>query len=184
MGPENVTYEVKSAVNAYLMARANAETHRAKVDDIARKLLAEVPIQIKEGLTGRRYPGFDRITEPKYAYLMSDVDAEFYYAEKLHALRKSGYEIEDIPDQPGHYKCPACCAEHLQVQTEWLLIEEAARMINAEKPENFNHRLLCDPSGNGLGRRQEFIDLVVKMVLALPDFKNPLTGELINEKAA
>jgi hypothetical protein len=53
------------------------------------------------------------------------------------------------------------------------LIECGAEMLGAKTPQDFNTALLC---AGGLEKRQEFIDLLCKLVVNLPDFRNPLTG--------
>jgi len=175
-GMPTIPESVKSAVNAYLMARAYAEVHREKVDSIQRHLLetAKYYVDPKWKDTRSFQDGIDdeRITDLKLTYLMSDSESKDYFADLKAALIKAGYEIEDIPGAEGRWKCPALVAESLQRDTERLIIECASDMVNGG--ENFADKLLCF----GLERYHRFIDLVVGMVVSMPGFKNPLTGEV------
>ena len=163
----DVSDDVKSSVRAYLLARVFAETEREKIDAMQREILETATYETSPEWARRGMKDApERITDPKHAYLMTDVDFEDYYAECQHRIRKMGYKLPE-----GH--CPALVAESLQVTTENLLIRAAAEMMG-EYPEDFPHGLLC----LGLEKRQEFIDLVVGLVINLPDFRNPLTGKL------
>lgn len=156
---EVITPEVKSYVNAYLMARAYAETMRAKVDAIHRDILTECPIYADvHGHTQQIFKSGD-------LYLCSnDALCRDFYDESNKRLRAAKLKPDDMPVD----HCPALVAEHLQVKCEWALIEAAGRPFGIT-----NDKLLC----NGLKTRQEFIDLVCKMVVKLPGYKNPLTGK-------
>jgi len=168
---------VKSAVNAYLMARTHAEVLRARVDQIERHILETAPYYSDPKLT--RKPK-ERITEPKYSYLLEDSEAIDYYMAVKTALVEAGFEIKLAPGEPEHhYFCPACVAESLQRDTEHLLIECAAEWLDEEEPEKFAGRLLC----RGLADLHRFIDLVVGCVVAHPDYRNPLTGKKVNTAA-
>lgn len=166
-----ITQAVKSSVNAYLMARTHAEVHRARVDKIQRFLLNDTPYYANPDLVSRREMP-ERITDPKNTFLMTDDESADYLTDLKHELIKAGYNIKSIKSEPEHsYQCPALVAESLQNTTERLLIDSAAEMLG--ETDDFHLRLLCA----GLGKRQQFIDLVVKLVVSMPDFKNPLTGK-------
>ena len=162
---KNVTPGVKSAVNSYLLARAYAETMREAVDKIQRQALEEAPL--KNGF--ERFE-INKITDPKQAYLCTDENQlKDYYAECDSRERQAKLKPPDMPFD----HCPALVAEHLQVQTEWLICENAAEMLGLEfEGKELNNRLLC----LGLEKRQRFIDLVVGLVVNLPGFKSPLTA--------
>jgi hypothetical protein len=84
-------------------------------------------------------------------------------------LIKDGVKPEDMPEG----QCPACVAEHIQVKAEWLICDTAADMLDMDiTGKELNSRLLC----MGLDKYHEFIDLIVRLVVNLPDFKNPITG--------
>ena len=177
MNPKQISPGVKSAVNAYLLARANAEAHREKVDEIQRHLLTTADYHVDPEFTGRKCDvGFKVIRDPKDTYLMEKAEREDYYADLKHALEKAGYEIETIddPERPGAWACPALTAEDIQRKTEQLIVDTAAEMLGQD--ENFLNDLLCA----GLDKYHKFIDLVVRLVVNAPDFKNPLTGEKLN----
>lgn len=154
---EVVTPEVKSLVNAYLLQRALAETMREKVDAVYREILTEIPVYAEDR--------GDRVYTYQLLYLCSD-DAlcEKIYAEGNKRLRALKLKPDDMPD--GY--CPALVAEDKQVKIETALIDAAGAKFGID-----SDKLLCA----GLKTRQEFIDLVVKLVVSLPGFKNPLTGK-------
>jgi len=174
MKKPQVTQAVKSAVNAYLMARTLAECERARVDEIANNILKEIEFYPAKEWAEMRCKETERITDHKRSYLMSNEDHKDFLLYLKDDLIKSGYEIKSIPGEAEHsYCCPALTAESLQSDTERLIIEAAAEMLG--ETGDFHHTLLC----NGLDKYNQFIDLVVKMVVNMPDFKNPLTGEKI-----
>lgn len=165
LNQKSITPGVKSAVNAYLLARVYAETMRNTVNQIEVEILKEAPLS----------NGFDRvdmkeITDPEQSYLCTDENQlKDYYAECDSRERKAGLKPNNMPFD----HCPALVAEHIQVQTEWLICENAAEMLGLEfEGKELNNRLLC----LGLEKRQKFIDLVVGLVVNLPDFKSPLAN--------
>ena len=166
MTAKDVTQSVKTSVSAYLMARAYAETMRERVDKIESAILVECPLpndlEQKRGLAARQ------ITDPNHVYLCTNDDyLQDYFQETDKRLREAGYK----PDDMSKDHCPALVAEHLQTETEWILLDCASDMMKMGLDgQELNHRLLC----KGMDKRQEFIDLVVGLVVNLPDFKNPL----------
>lgn len=167
---KQVTQAVKSAVNAYLMARAYAEVQRKKVNVIEIEILNSASYYADPELTTRRNAP-ERITNPKLTYLLKENESIEYLLDVKQALIKNGYDIKPTKGQPEHfYNCPALTAEHLQSKTEWILIDAAAEMLGENG--NFRHQLLCA----GLDKYREFIDLTVRLVVNMPGFKNPLTG--------
>lgn len=175
MTADDVTPAVKSAVRAYLLTRAHAETHRERIDAMERDVLTGngAEYYVADKWKERRGDRPERITEPKHAYLLDDDDFADYHAECQHRIQQlySRDTLKAMGWKPDY--CPALIAEHLQVQTEGLLIEAGAEMLGVDEPEQFNNRLLCC----GLEKRKEFIDLLCRLVVNLPDFRNPLTGE-------
>lgn len=167
MTAKDVTPAVKSSVSAYLMARAYAETMRGKVDEIQRAILEECPLA--NGVEQEHGIEPKEITDPHRAWLCSDNDMmQDYYAESDKRLRAANLKPDDMPD--AH--CPALVAEHIQLKTEWLMLDCATEMLGMDfDGKELNNRLLC----MSLEKRQEFINLLVKLVVNLPDFKNPLT---------
>ena len=149
-------------VNALVLARTVAEIEREKCDKIQRALLADREYFIAERWNRLKTP--ERVTDPKLAYLMGETDAAEYYAAMNVAYAAAGYVLE-----PGN--CPACMAEYVQTQAEWALIEAAQKWF----PDVDNTRLLCGTGGkgNGLETRQEYIDLLVKLVVNFPGYEAP-----------
>lgn len=160
-----LTPEVKSYVNAYLMARAYAETVRERINAIHLQILTECPIY------SDRYEGRGVVEEPrqilrsKDLYLCTnDALCKDFYAEANKRERECGLKPASIED--GY--CPALVAERLQMQIEHKLVEASGRLFGVTV-----NSLLC--AAHGLERLAQWIDLVVQMVANSPDFKNPLT---------
>lgn len=154
---EVLTPALVSAVNAYLLARAAAETMRERVDAIERQILTESPIYADKA-DGRP------ILDGRELYLSSDEDAfQDYLIECDKRERAAGLKPADMPRD----YCPALVLEDLQRKAERLIVETGG------KPFGFTvDRLLCA----GLDTYREFIDLTVRLVVNRPGFKNPLTG--------
>jgi len=178
--PKNLPQELKSAVDAYLMARALAETERANVDAIQRRIL-----ETADYWTGPtcRAPGEHPrpVKDPKDSWLMEENEFHDYLSDVRRELEKAGYEIETQGEHYWNYFCPALSAESLQRDAENLVIEATARMIGHAKPEEMNHLLLCHAPG--LETRQKFIDLAVGLVVNFPGFKSPLPRYFENATA-
>ena len=172
MKPE-ITQAVKSAVNAYLLTCANAEVHREKVDAIQRNILATANYYTDEKFLNRGRTIKEKIIETKDTWFMSSGESHDYFSDLRMALERSGYKIESTPGDPEwSYSCPALTAECLQTDAEHILIDAAAEMLGETK--DFRDKLLC----NGMDNWNKFIDLVVGLVVNMPGFKNPLTGEV------
>ena len=166
--PQDIPQGVKSAVNAYLMARTYAECMREKVNEVYKESLGIFPLYTDRNK--RRGGKSERIYDPEKMYLSKDDETcKDVYADVDFHLRKRNIKPESMPD--GH--CPALTAEHLQTQAQWLIIDTAGEMLG--ETGDFQHKLLCA----GLDKYHEFIDLVVKMVVNMPDFANPLTGRKV-----
>jgi hypothetical protein len=163
--PKTIPQSLKSAVSAYLVSRGFAETVREKVDQIDRAILAECPLKLAPRWKERGTNLPELITEPKYTYLCDDSDqlADFYQ-ERHNRQRQQGIKPESMPFE----HCPALVAEHNLVKCEHLVIEAAAQMLGEKlfTPQ----KLICA----GLDKYQQFIDLSVRLVVNLPDFKSPL----------
>jgi hypothetical protein len=148
-------------VNAYLLARTVAEARRDEVDATKRRLLAEGHY-FTSAKWAPRMP-VKRILSPDGDWLMDDEQAKGYYAALDAAHKAAGYDLE-----PGH--CPALVAEHVQTQAEWALIEAAQKWF----PEVTNDRLLCGTkTTGGVETRQQYIDLLVKLVVNAPGYVAP-----------
>ena len=174
MTAKDVTPGVKSAVNAYLMARTYAETIRERVDKIKSTILSECPLS--NGLDQELGLPAKQITDPNHVYLCTDKDLlQDFYQETDKRLREAGYKQDDMSEN----HCPALAAEDMQTEVELLLLDLASDMMKMDfDGQELNSRLLC----MGMDKRQAFIDLVVRLVVNLPDFKNPLTDEYVNER--
>lgn len=171
--PEQIPQSVKSAVNAYLMARTYAECMREKVNEVYKETLEIFPLytdMYADLESKRRRVEVKRIYDPADMYLSKDEDTcKDVYKDVDFQLRKKGLKPDSMPND----HCPALVAEHLQTKTERILIDAATEMLGQNG--NFRHTLLC----NGLDKYYQFIDLVVKLVVNLQGFKNPLTGKRV-----
>ena len=164
MKPEDaLTPGVKSAVRAYLMARAYAETMREKVDEVYREILTECPVYADQ------FGHTEQILNSKDLYLCSD-DTLCQDAFEIanHRLRAVGLKPDNMPDS----HCPALVAENIQMEAEQLVIDNMAEALGQEgkKPGDFRHRLIC----SGLDKYHQFIDLACKLVINAPGFEPPL----------
>ena len=168
-----ITPAVKASVTAYLLARTYAEVKKDRCDTICREILATAEYWTAGG-EGRRSQEPKRITEPDDAWRLSDVDHTDYLLYERHKLEEAGYKIDASPGTS--YNHPALTARSVQRYAELLIITTTLKMLKIDTPpKEFNNRLLCQP--DGLAKRQRYIDLVVKMVLALPDYTPPTIGE-------
>lgn len=159
---EVATREVKELVSAALLVRAHAELVREKVDEIHREILIECPIYANQ--FGRT----DQILTSSDLYLTNDDGArQDFYDEADKRTRAAGLKPDDMPRD----FCPALVAEQLRRDAERRIILAVAGSLTKEQtPEEFFNGLLC----LGIDKFRRFIDLVIGLVVNLPDFKNPL----------
>lgn len=163
---KDITQDVKTSVKTYLITRAHAETMRDAVDKVEREILKECPLT--NGLDIKHGRPIMAIVNPKDTYRCTDEDMlQDYYEETGKRLREAGLK----PAAMEKDYCPALVAEDIQRTTERLILDSAAEMMGMEfDGKELNHRLLCA----GLEKHQKFIDLIVGLVINLPDFKNPI----------
>lgn len=164
----NITTALKTTVNAVLIAKASAKLMRSEVDKIQRAVLQECPLNLAAEwkASGRaNYPL--KITEPKHAYLGDDAEFKDFAAECGKRERAAGLKPDSMPDD----HCPALVAEDIERQAIALLIDEAAVSLGFDMSgPDLRHKLLC----LGLDQYNRFVDLVIGLVVNLPDFRNPL----------
>jgi len=138
-------------VNTLLLATTLAKMERERVDKIERRVLADMGLNC----------------EPKHVYQLADSTTNVYYA-RLNAIHLANGFADAAK---GH--CPACCAEHLQVQAEWSLIEAAREFW----PDTTNDRLLCGVKGlGGLETRRKYLDLLIGLCVNAPGYRKPLAA--------
>ena len=152
-----VTPALKSAANAYLLARAYHETMREKVDEVYREILTEIPVYADQ------FDHTEQILDVKNLYLCSDdEECKDVYAEGNKRLREMGLKPDDMPDS----HCPALVAERDQRDAERAIFEAASVMLELELTgQELNNGLLC--MKKGLEKRQEFIDATVGLILSV-----------------
>ena len=172
MTANDITPAVKSAVNAYLLARTHAEVQRNVIDGIKAELLREACYYTDDKYINRGRTESIRITDPKDDWMLRTDEFHDYLANLRHELENRGYEIKTGPDDVEYwsYYCPALVAENLQRTAENILIDCAAEMMGIDDCKDFRYKLVCA----GLDKYRQFIDLVVGLVVNLPDFRNPL----------
>ena len=158
----DITPGIKSGVGGVLMARAYAETMRAQVDAVHREILTECPVYAD------RWGETHQILNSGDLYKSSDeVLCRDFYDEANHRLRKVGLKPQSMHDD----HCPALVAERLLTIAESALIEAAAEVFEGITV----NRLICA----GLDKYRRWVDMLCRVVVNLPDFKNPLTGEVV-----
>jgi hypothetical protein len=151
---KDITQELTEAVEAYLHARANAETIRQSVDEVQQDLLTDSP------LPNSTDHGPEFITDPDRTYLAEEEAVIRYFGEMDARLREAGIK----PDDMDKDHCPALVAEDIQRQAELAVIVETGRMLEVDNPETLNNALLCQK--DGLEKRQEFIDTAVRLIVS------------------
>ncbi len=156
---------VKDSVDAYMAARAYAEIIRKNVDKIAEKILAEK--QYREHPRLKNSSG-KVITKVGDAWRMSDKDHKEFVKLMELSLIEAGYKLEYLTDKRNIYACPARTAERLRCDAEELLINAGAEMIQIPDPYEFSR----DLAYAGKEKRQEFIDMICKMVVNQEGYEN------------
>jgi len=157
---KDVTQEVIQAGYAYLAAKAATQVITETVRPIHVKVFAG--FEFYNDLSVEHGAKRERITDPDALYLsLDETGVNAYYAAVDQALRVAGLKPTDMPVE----HCPILVAEHEQTKAERVLIEAAARMLGYHNPQDFNNLLLCQE--HGLERRNDFIELVVKLVVNL-----------------
>lgn len=151
--PKDVTPALIDAVASYLVFRTVAKVRREEVDEVQRAVLQEMTLMDDSR----------RIFDPDRTYLCEDTEAlQQYWTEVDGRLRAEKIKPEEM--QLDH--CPALVAEQEQLQAEWHILDESAKMLDIyEDSGSLNNSLLCQK--DGLAKRQQFIDLTVKLVLSL-----------------
>ena len=159
---KEITSAVKSAVNAYLLARAHANTMREIVNKYYKEALEIYPLYTD------RHKKAEQIYDVKRMYLSEDEQTcEDVYNDVEYRLRRDGIKPPEMPDG----QCPALVAESIQRDAENLIIEATGEMLGMDIDSlEIKTRLLH------MGKYYEYIDLVCKLVVNLPDFKNPLNN--------
>lgn len=161
---ERLVRAIRPNVDTLLLAMAFAQLERERVDKIQRKVLAE-EVYLMDEVHCERGREDRRITDPRKAWLMCDADAARYYP-KLNAIHLAN----GFADAAKGF-CPALVAETLQTEAEWALIKAAEEFF----PGVTNDRLLCGTEKRGgLETRQNYLDLLIKLVVNHPGYTSPL----------
>ena len=138
-----VAKAIQNEVAALLVCKAHAEVERERVVAIQREVLADMGQSI----------------EPRDSYRLPDDVANEYF-QRLNRIH-----LADGFAQAADGYCPALVAKREQTKAEWALIEAAERFF----PGVTNDRLLCGTdSKGGLETRQEYLDLLVGLVVTAP----------------
>jgi len=150
----DVTPKFQQTVHELLVATAAASVTREAVDDVRRQVLVEVKLLDRSG---------KQISDPERDWTCEDEEKmALYWATLNNRLQDGGVK----PLGMGVDYCPALVAKQEQLEIEWALLDEAAKMLGIyEEAGSLNSGLLC--MKDGLGRRQEFLDACIGLVLAL-----------------
>lgn len=144
-----VAKALQSNVNTLLLATAYAQLERERVDKIQRRVLADMGLNCT----------------PDKVYQLADSSAKPYYDRLNEIHLAAGFE------RAAEGCCPALCAETLQLEAEWALIEAAQEFF----PDVTNDKLLCGTKElHGLECRQKYIDLLIGLVVNAPGYRSPL----------
>lgn len=157
--PSQITTEVKEAVYKLIGLRIVAKDMRNKVDAIAREILEKEVVMFNDFNTRHGLPS-ERILNHDHVYMCEDEEKlHLYYTLCDKAERGAGIK----PDDMIFDYCPALVAENEALEQEWKILDLMANILEIGfDGKELNHRLLC----TGLEKRQQFIDLTVKLVLS------------------
>ena len=158
----DVTPDVIAGVTELLARMTIAQVTREEVDKVQSAVLQDIALYDDLMATHQeREP--ERVYNPGQTYLSQDEPAlKRYYAATDAALRAKGLKPDDMATE----YCPALVAEHNETKAEWALLDAAAEMLELDfDGQELNSRLLCHK--NGLERRQEFLDILIKLVVNL-----------------
>lgn len=147
-------------VNAYILAKANAQLWRERVEPIRRDVLRLIGATYADKHDRRTGP----ITNPKHAWLMSDEQHREWCAELDHEYRSRGWL--DKSDEMG--VCPALKAEHLERMAARAVLLGASEYVSHLEPDG----LLCA----GLEAYQKGVDLTVRLVVSHPTYRRLQIG--------
>lgn len=140
--------ELQQAVFDMIAAQAAAKVVRKKVDNVYKSLLEDNEIYEADHpwCTGKR------IMDNKHLYLASDEDFKRIYAMANRVLVQIGIKP---PDMDYDY-CPALVAENYAITLENAVIDMSGAPFEIDR-----YKLVS------MGDRQEWLDLVCKIVLSL-----------------
>ena len=149
------------AVNALLLAKAYAAVKREQVDAVSRRLLAEsVYMVADENRTNDDHP--ERITDPRYDWMMGSEAFAGYYAKRNAILLETGIKPAAMPEE----HCPALTAEYQKTKAEWVVLKTAWALIASDHPADGWEDLYGD-------NRDTFLDLVINLVVNRPGYVEP-----------
>ena len=162
---EQVSLACETAVNAVLLARVYAETKRAQVDAVKREVLAAGQYMVAPDQ--RRDDAPERIADPMFDWLMTTVDFAAYCITCDKIERERGIKPADMPVE----HCPALVAEDVQRKAQHVLLECAGEAMGQPK--------FAELVTRSLDGYEKAIDLLCRMVVNRPGYKNPLTGKAV-----
>lgn len=160
-----VTPEMIQAANALCMAQAFTQTLRPIVEGYQKEILAKHQFTNKGekaifGKCGRQWEE-EVVLNPDHTYLLSDEDANTYFAEIEVARQVAGLKVE----REGN--CPLLEAESLERKASHVFIDA---MFPITK---MNHDSVMN-SSDFLGNRKKLIDLGLGLIASLGLLKNTL----------
>ena len=147
-------------VNAYIMAKAYAQTWRERVEPIRRDVLRLIGATYADKHGRRTGP----ISNPKHAWLMSDEQHREWCAELDHEYRSRGWL--DKSDDIG--VCPALKAEELERQAARAVLLAASEYVDILEPD----ALLCA----GIEKYREGVRIVCGLIVNHSTYRRPKIG--------
>lgn len=161
-----VTEELKTAVEAYFLAKAYASTIRPVVNGYKTEILQRERFTIDREWYGPNLRD-TVITDPKDAWKMNGSDFDDRYIPMCHD-QHIAHGFGDVVYELG--VCPLLVAEHDQVKAENAILKEASIILSRDLLAIYD-----------LEKRQEAIDLTVKWVLSeCPDIAKDSVLEPVN----
>ena len=176
MTMKDVSPELISAVNAWLLATVHHKMEKQKMDKMDAEILEDLNVYMADDfvahLSGNERKSSVvkdesglRILDSKILYMASDETAKKFYEERSNRIEKMGYSVER-----GY--CPALIADGIVMECEQLIIDASCKILGLGDGEKWKNKLLCH--GDGLTTLKKWIDLCVGLVVNMPGFESPM----------
>jgi hypothetical protein len=161
--------EVKSLVSTWLLQKAYSEIVREKVNSVYADVLAEIPIFDDFQAKHKDYKSIGRILTVNDMYLSNDLEScNKIYIEVDKRLKEKGIKPLDMKWE----FCPALTEESKLTDIEHKIIKLTGSPFGVTVDKLLMY---------GLDSYNKWIDLSIKVIVNMPDFKNPITNELVNK---
>ena len=162
LSPQDIPDDLKRNVGTLLVAMTHAQLMREKMDKLDDELLSTASYMSDLRWSPRLHPENKEESFPiksrRDTVYMKDDDAKDFFTRRDKRIHEMGY---DIPKD----HCPALTAE--------LLVREAQRLV-IDSAYPWTHITRDSLRYGKFGTYDKYIDLLIRMVINLPDFQNPL----------